>query len=44
VMAPEPLLCGIRTSGEAFLFPSHCVLPIALASRHGIRAPPQVHA
>jgi hypothetical protein len=44
VVASVPLLPCVLPSGETLLRPPRFVLPIALVSRHGIRAPPLVHA
>jgi hypothetical protein len=44
VVAPVPLLPGVHAPGETLRRPPRCVLPIALVSRHGSRAPPLVHA
>jgi len=44
VVAPVPLLPGMLSPGEPLLRPLRFVLPISPVSRHGIRAPPLVHA
>jgi len=44
VVAPVPLLPCLLPPGESLPRPLGFVLPIELASRHGIRAPPRVHA
>src|SRR5215831_6670956 len=44
IVAPVPVLPGVFSPGEALLRPPRFVLPIAFVSRHGIRAPPLVHA
>jgi hypothetical protein len=43
VVAPVPLLPCVLAPGETLLRPPHFLLPIALVSCHGIRAPPLVH-
>jgi hypothetical protein len=44
VAAPVPLLPGVLLSGDTLPRPPRFVLPMAFVSRHGIRAPPLVHA
>ena len=44
VVAPVPVLPDGLAPGETLLHPPRFVLPLAFVSRHGIRAPPLVHA
>ena len=44
VVAPVPVLPDGLAPGETLLHPPRFVLPSAFVSRHGIRAPPLVHA
>jgi hypothetical protein len=44
VVAPVPVLPDVLAPGETLLHPPRFVLPLAFVSRHGIRAPPLVHA
>ena len=44
IVAPVPVLPGMFSPGETLLHPPRFVLPSTFVSRHGIRAPPLVHA